>query len=33
MALRTGIPAASWLEDTSALVTAVEILDALEGQG
>jgi hypothetical protein len=31
MALRTGIPAAAWLEDTSALVTAVEILDEEKG--
>jgi len=27
MAIRTGVPAASWLDDTNALVTAVDILD------
>jgi hypothetical protein len=30
LAIRTGVPADAWLEDTRALVTAVEILNEVD---
>jgi hypothetical protein len=33
MAIRTGVPAAAWLDDTNALVTAVEILEEVDHDG
>jgi hypothetical protein len=30
VAIRTGVPAAAWLDDTNALVTAVDILEEID---